>query len=80
MRSFLFQFFLFSFSALHAQERLGPYKIHKFVDGDTFWVKMEYGKAEKSQLKLTKKYCGVVKNSYICEHFFKPISCNSEVN
>lgn len=33
-----------------AQERHGPYKIHKFVDGDTFWVKMENGKTEKIRL------------------------------
>lgn len=35
---------------LFAQERYGPYKIHKFVDGDTFWVKMENGKTEKIRL------------------------------
>lgn len=38
------------FTSLSAQERHGPYKIHKFVDGDTFWVKMENGKAEKIRL------------------------------
>lgn len=35
---------------LLAQERHGPYKLHKFVDGDTFWVKMGAGKNEKIRL------------------------------
>lgn len=33
-----------------AQERHGPYKIHKFVDGDTFWVMVNPGKPEKIRL------------------------------
>jgi micrococcal nuclease len=33
-----------------AQERDGPYRIHKFVDGDTLWVKMQNGKTEKIRL------------------------------
>lgn len=51
MRKFLllFVFILAKFSLL-AQERHGPYKIHKFVDGDTFWVKMEGAKTEKIRL------------------------------
>lgn len=36
--------------SLLAQERHGPYKIHKFVDGDTFWVKVNPGKPEKIRL------------------------------
>nr|WP_091691285.1 hypothetical protein [Algoriphagus locisalis] len=49
MRKFLLVLiFLFSTSTLLlAQERYGPYKIHKFVDGDTFWVKIGVGKTEK---------------------------------
>ncbi|WP_439490861.1 thermonuclease family protein [Algoriphagus sp.] len=52
MRKFLLALiFLFSASTLlFAQERYGPYKIHKFVDGDTFWVKMGSGKNEKIRL------------------------------
>ena len=52
MRKFLLVLlFLFSTSTiLLAQERHGPYKIHKFVDGDTFWVKMDAGKTEKIRL------------------------------
>ncbi|MCE7057579.1 thermonuclease family protein [Algoriphagus sp. AGSA1] len=52
MRKFLLALiFLFStFTLLFAQERYGPYKIHKFVDGDTFWVKMGAGKNEKIRL------------------------------
>lgn len=50
-RSIFFIFFLvgtinFGFS----QERYGPYKISKFVDGDTFWVKVEVGKTVKIRL------------------------------
>lgn len=43
-------FFLALFTSAMAQERHGPYKIHKFVDGDTFWVKVENGKTEKIRL------------------------------
>ncbi|MCE7057151.1 hypothetical protein LZF95_20895 [Algoriphagus sp. AGSA1] len=52
MRKFLLTLiFLFTtFALLFAQERHGPYKIHKFVDGDTFWVKMGAGKNEKIRL------------------------------
>lgn len=52
MRKFLLALiFLFSiFTLLFAQERHGPYKIHKFVDGDTYWVKIGTGKNEKIRL------------------------------
>lgn len=51
MRKFLLVFvFILSTFSLLAQERHGPYKIHKFVDGDTFWVKMGEGKNEKIRL------------------------------
>lgn len=51
MRKFLLVLvFVFSSLSLLAQERYGPYKIHKFVDGDTFWVKMDAGKTEKIRL------------------------------
>ncbi|WP_026954994.1 thermonuclease family protein [Algoriphagus vanfongensis] len=51
MRKYILLFLLILlFTSLFAQERHGPYKIHKFVDGDTFWVKMENGKAEKIRL------------------------------
>ncbi|MDR7130961.1 micrococcal nuclease [Algoriphagus sp. 4150] len=51
MGKFLLVFiFLFSTSLLLAQERHGPYKIHKFVDGDTFWVKMGVGRTEDTRL------------------------------
>tara|TARA_R110002020_G_scaffold328591_2_gene544573 strand:+ start:643 stop:852 length:210 start_codon:yes stop_codon:yes gene_type:complete len=51
MRKFLLVFvFVFSAVSLLAQERHGSYKIHKFVNGDTFWVKMGAGKNEKIRL------------------------------
>tara|TARA_R110002051_G_scaffold322811_2_gene414298 strand:+ start:522 stop:992 length:471 start_codon:yes stop_codon:yes gene_type:complete len=51
MKRYLLVFiFILSVSTLFAQERYGPYKIHKFVDGDTFWVKMGSGKNEKIRL------------------------------
>lgn len=51
MRKFLLVIaFVFSAFSLLAQERHGPYKIHKFVDGDTFWVKIGVGKTEKIRL------------------------------
>jgi endonuclease YncB( thermonuclease family) len=31
---------------LFAQERHGPYKIHKFVDGNIFWVMVNPGKIQ----------------------------------
>mgnify|MGYP003657043910 CR=1 FL=1 len=37
---------VFSIISIHAQEHHGPYKIHKIIDGDTFWVKIEGGKTE----------------------------------
>lgn len=44
-------FFLLGLPAFgFAQERHGPYKIHKFVDGDTFWVMVNPGKPEKIRL------------------------------
>tara|TARA_R110002020_G_scaffold425240_3_gene634684 strand:- start:2448 stop:2615 length:168 start_codon:yes stop_codon:yes gene_type:complete len=48
-RRLLLVFLLISFFStfIFAQERHGLYKIHKFVDGDTFWVKMDVGKTEK---------------------------------
>ena len=47
----LILYVLFStFTLLFTQERYGPYKIHEFVDGDTFWVKMDAGKTEKIRL------------------------------
>ncbi|WP_268036823.1 thermonuclease family protein [Algoriphagus sp. PAP.12] len=42
-------FFGLSFYS-YSQERHGPYKISKFVDGDTFWIKGENGKAIKIRL------------------------------
>ena len=51
MRKLLLVFvFIFTAFPLLAQERHGPYKIHKFVDGDTSWVKMGSGKTEKIRL------------------------------
>lgn len=51
MRIFFLVLILFSTSTiLFAQERHGPFKIHKFVDGDTSWVKMGTGKNEKIRL------------------------------
>lgn len=52
MRKFLLVLILFftTSTLLLAQERHGPYKIHKFLDGDTFWVKMDAGKTEKIRL------------------------------
>lgn len=59
-----------------AQERHGPYKIHKFVDGDTFWVMVNPGKTEKIRLigvdtpevkweGLTKEQLGEKKLGYL---------------
>lgn len=42
--------FLSITASLFAQERYGPYKISKFVDGDTFWVRVEAGKSVKIRL------------------------------
>jgi micrococcal nuclease len=51
MKNFSIAFLLCLFSlSVIAQERHGPYRIHKFVDGDTFWVKMQNGKTEKIRL------------------------------
>jgi micrococcal nuclease len=50
VKCFLVLFFLAFTTSVIAQERHGPYKIHKFVDGDTFWVKKENGKTEKIRL------------------------------
>lgn len=33
-----------------SQEKYGSYKISKFVDGDTFWVKVKAGKSVKIRL------------------------------
>lgn len=49
-RNILLVFFFFLAIPLVAQERHGPYKIHKFVDGDTFWVKVNPGNPEKIRL------------------------------
>lgn len=49
-RIILILFFLTLSSFSYSQERFGPYKISKFVDGDTFWVKVENGKAVKIRL------------------------------
>lgn len=46
----LFLLLLCTTVSLLAQERHGPYKIHKFVDGDTFWVMVNPGKPEKIRL------------------------------
>ena len=45
----IFLLCLFSLSLL-AQERYGPYKVSKFVDGDTFWVKVSSEKDLKVRL------------------------------
>ena len=44
----IFLLCLFSLSLL-AQERYGPYKVSKFVDGDTFWVRV----SPEKDLKVT---------------------------
>ncbi|SDA90992.1 hypothetical protein SAMN03080617_03366 [Algoriphagus alkaliphilus] len=46
----LYLLLLCTTGSLLAQERHGPYKIHKFVDGDTFWAKVNPGKQGKNQL------------------------------
>ncbi len=44
-------FFLLGLAASgFAQERHGPYKIHRFVDSDTFWVMVNPGRPEKIRL------------------------------
>lgn len=50
-KQLLIFFFLLDLTvSAFAQERHGPYKIHKFVDGDTFWVMVNPGKPEKIRL------------------------------
>jgi hypothetical protein len=70
MRKFLLLFvFILSTFSLLAQERHGQYKIHKFVDGETFWVKMDGGKTEK--IRLIEVGTSEVRWEGLTEDFFK---------
>ena len=47
---FIFFFLLVTTASLFGQERYGPYKVSKFVDGDTFWVRVSPEKDLKVRL------------------------------
>ena len=48
-KQLLIHLFVFSTAiSLFSQERHGPVKIHKFVDGDTFWLKIKGSKPKKN--------------------------------
>lgn len=47
-------------SFLLAQEQHGPYKIHKFVGGDTFWVKMGTGKTDGEVMEKNRLSHGIM--------------------